>query len=158
MYRKNDPPIGGSTSQSEAASLCNVSTRLVQRAVLERAEHLAKRKGLYEAKHPETRHGGDRRSNQVPESGTRKGTVPSFVTSAQKLTGAPSASTIYEETKIANQLSPVMQWHGSHRRRMVHPAAPAARPCSRSKSSPSPDCRSLLRLPMAVCRTACMPT
>jgi ParB family chromosome partitioning protein len=66
---------------------------------LERSEHLARRKEIYEALHPEAKHGGAR--DQDPESGS----CPSFVDDTSSKTNR-SRSTIAEEVKIAESIVP----------------------------------------------------
>ncbi len=69
---------------------------------LERGEQLARRKGLYEAKHPEAKHGGDRKSekakNQDADSAPRSFTQDTASKTSQ------SARTISEDVQIATDI------------------------------------------------------
>jgi hypothetical protein len=72
--------------------------------VLERSEHLKRRKEIYEAIHPETRHGGTGRGrpkNRVADSATLS--ASSFVDDTAKKTGR-GARTVREEVQIAESL------------------------------------------------------
>jgi len=70
--------------------------------VLERGEQLARRKGLYEAKHPQVKHGGDRKSkkaeNQDADSAPRSFKDDTAAKTKQ------SARTIAEDVQIANNI------------------------------------------------------
>lgn len=74
--------------------------------VLEQGEHLARRKAIHEALHPETKNGakGGWHNNktdklEIPESG-----ISSFVASVEELTGK-SKTALYEEIQIANDIA-----------------------------------------------------
>src|SRR5262245_40887993 len=69
--------------------------------VLERSDHLARRKEIYETKHPETRHGGDRRS----QSSRNDSDLKSFVQDTAEKTKV-SESTIQQEVQISRKLQP----------------------------------------------------
>lgn len=75
-------------------------------SVLERAEHLERRKDIYEEMYPQTKHGGDRKSegikNQVTESVTCS---ESFVDNTAKITNQ-SPSKIREEIAISKNITP----------------------------------------------------
>jgi ParB-like chromosome segregation protein Spo0J len=74
--------------------------------VLERGEHLARRKEIYEALHPETKQGGapgkpgGGKVAKTPDSGVL---VPSFVEETARKTGK-GKSTVFEEIQIATRL------------------------------------------------------
>jgi hypothetical protein len=63
----------------------------------ERKLHIGRRKELYEAKHPATRHGGDRRSSSQPEN---LKTTPAFVANTAVKTGR-GRSTIARDVRHA---------------------------------------------------------
>lgn len=66
---------------------------------LERGEHLARRKEIYEALHPETKHGGDRKSSE--SKGQDVHLIPAFSEDAALKTGQ-SARTIRRAVKVAD--------------------------------------------------------
>lgn len=65
---------------------------------LERGEHLARRKEIYEALHPQTKHGGDRKSSE--SKGQDVHLIPAFSEDAALKTGQ-SARTIRRAVKVA---------------------------------------------------------
>ena len=69
--------------------------------MLERGEHLARRKEIYEALHPEARHGsvGNGRSRD-PESGS----LPAFIDDASAKTNR-SRTVVAEDVRIANNIA-----------------------------------------------------
>jgi len=67
---------------------------------MERARALARRKEIYEIKHPETRHGGDRKSDQAGKMPTR-----SFAADTATKTGKDQA-TIRRSVRIGERLTP----------------------------------------------------
>ncbi|MGC4091372.1 MAG: hypothetical protein QM756_26540 [Polyangiaceae bacterium] len=74
-------------------------------AIAERAEHLARRKELYEALHPETKHGGDH-GNQHAGGKVRNPQLGSaFVDDTAAKTGR-SSRVIHEEVQVAKSLTP----------------------------------------------------
>ena len=94
---------------SIAATVTDADARMVEidenlcrneLTALERAEHLAERKRLYEALHPETKHGGDRRS--IQRSSRQVG--DSFSTDTSARTGQ-SERLVQRSVAIANKLS-----------------------------------------------------
>lgn len=88
------------------AELAEIDENLVRRdlSVLERAEHLARRKELYEAIHPETKHGGDRKS-ETAKIKIRNPDLDSdsFVDDAAKKTGR-GRTAIAEEIQIGKAI------------------------------------------------------
>lgn len=70
--------------------------------VLERAEHLARRKAIYEAQYPETKRGGDR-GNQHTGGKERQTEIISFSQDAAAKTGVTDR-TIRQEVAIAERL------------------------------------------------------
>lgn len=76
-------------------------------SVIDRGENLVRRKKIYEALYPQTKRGGDRRSedakNQTPDSG-----VWSFNEDTHLKTGM-SKSLIYENVQIANDIAPAVK-------------------------------------------------
>lgn len=67
---------------------------------MERARALARRKEIYEIKHPETRHGGDRKSDQAEKISTR-----SFATDAAAKTGKTERA-VRNSVRIGERLTP----------------------------------------------------
>jgi len=67
---------------------------------LERAEHLSARKGWYEAKHPETRRGGDRRSEAARSNGND---FVSFGADTSQKTGR-SERAVQQDVQIAQSI------------------------------------------------------
>ena len=86
--------------------------------VLERAEHLKRRKEIYEAKYPETKHGGDRRSEEAKSRRNDFVLIPSFAEdTAAKLGVSPRTyEARYPEARattgreLANK-----RWHASEK-------------------------------------------
>jgi len=74
---------------------------------VERGEWLARRKALYEERHPEARHGGDRRSDKIKLYEIELDT-PSFVQDAAAKTGR-SAPAVYQELQIATKATPALK-------------------------------------------------
>jgi len=105
LGRRTIPCIILSVSQQEA-QLREIDENLARNdlTVLQRGEHLLRRKELYEALHPETRQGGDR-GNQY--SGGRKcqKDMLSFCQTAATLTGQ-SSKTAQRLVRIAKLLTP----------------------------------------------------
>lgn len=66
----------------------------------DRADYIARRKGIYEALHPETKHGGDRKGDQVANSATR-----SFADDTAAKTGA-SARTVRQDAERGEKIAP----------------------------------------------------
>lgn len=95
------------------AQLAEIDENLARNELtaLERSEQLARRKALYEAKHPETKHGalgggrsgkGTRTKTELAESAT---SVTSFSEDTSAKTGL-SARTVRQDVQIANDLAP----------------------------------------------------
>lgn len=113
-YRK----LGRSVIPARVVTLSEIDAQLAEidenlarneLTALERSEQLAKRKALYEAKHPETKHGakigktsGKGRPIEAAESAT---SVPSFSVDTAAKTGL-SARTVRQDVQIANDLAP----------------------------------------------------
>jgi N6-adenosine-specific RNA methylase IME4 len=70
---------------------------------LERAEQLAERKAIYEALHPETRHGGDRRSERAQSKRQDGDLIQPFSESAAAQTGT-SRRTVERAVRIAESI------------------------------------------------------
>jgi hypothetical protein len=68
---------------------------------LERVQAIARRKSIYETLHPQTTHGGDRRSSSHPEN-----LKPTFAEATAAQTGA-GVSTVLREAAIGANLDPV---------------------------------------------------
>ena len=96
-----DIPANIVTLDALHAELAEIDENLQRQelTVLERAEQLARRKNIYEEVHPQTKHGGDRKSdeakNQVAESATW-----SFRFS--KDTAAKTAKVMKQKIKLRN--------------------------------------------------------
>lgn len=71
--------------------------------VLERSEHLARRKDLYEVKHPETKVGGDRRSEDARSKGNDFHLIQSFAADAAAKTSV-TPRTIRQEVQSAQDI------------------------------------------------------
>lgn len=90
------------------AELAEIEENLIRAelSVLERSEHLARRKAIYEELHPETAHGGTgrgRERDRVADSATLK--TPSFAQDTAAKTGT-SARVIHENVQIAQAIAP----------------------------------------------------
>jgi N6-adenosine-specific RNA methylase IME4 len=85
-----------------ATELAEIDENLIRNEldVLERGEHLLRRKEIHEALHPETKHGGDR--TQVADSATCS---PRFSQDAATKTGVSERS-VQTDVQIARDLSP----------------------------------------------------
>jgi N6-adenosine-specific RNA methylase IME4 len=70
---------------------------------LERAEHLKRRKDLYETLYPETKHGGDRKSSEAKSSGQDGHLKERFTKDTAAATGT-SERTIRREVQIAERI------------------------------------------------------
>lgn len=74
--------------------------------VLERADHLMRRKGIYEKLHPDTRAGGDRKSETFKSKDNNYPLkTPSFVEDTAKKAKL-SESTVKQEVQIARNIAP----------------------------------------------------
>jgi hypothetical protein len=102
---KHIPAIILSVSPTEAA-LREIDENLARNdlTLLERAEHLHRRKELYEILHPERRHGGNR-GNQHTGGKSCQDTNLKFCQTAAVLTGK-SATTVHRLVRIAKLLTP----------------------------------------------------
>jgi ParB family chromosome partitioning protein len=72
--------------------------------VLERSDHFARRKEIYEALYPETKNGGDRRSEAIRIQNLDSEKPPTFIEATATTTGR-SRSAIAEEVQISTALS-----------------------------------------------------
>jgi ParB family chromosome partitioning protein len=74
--------------------------------IMERSEQLARRKEIYEAIHPETKMGGDRRSQVFNKVSKRNDfALDSFAMDAAAKTNV-SPRTVQQEVQIANRIEP----------------------------------------------------
>ncbi len=106
--------LGQATIEATVISLDDLDAQLVEidenlarneLTVLERGEMLAARKALYEAKHPETKHGGSRRNQPSKLQKMELGqAVPSFVEATAAIV-RQSPATIYDHIRIADGLA-----------------------------------------------------
>lgn len=87
--------------------LAEIDENLVRNelTVLERSEHLARRKEIYEAVHPRTRHGGAAGKAGGGKVVAKDPEAGSFVEQTSAATGR-SRSTIAQEVQIAHRISP----------------------------------------------------
>jgi DNA modification methylase len=88
------------------AELAEIEENLIRNelTVLERGEQLARRKEIYEAKHPETKQGGDRR-REAAKSGRNDFGLKSFAADAASRIGT-SPRTVHQEIQVAKQIAP----------------------------------------------------
>ena len=107
-----DIPANIVTLDALRAELAEIDENLQRQelTVLERAEQLARRKNIYEEVYPQTKRGGDRKSdeakNQTPESGISS--LPSFVDDVVSKTGTKKSS-IFENIQIARDIAPAVK-------------------------------------------------
>jgi ParB-like chromosome segregation protein Spo0J len=89
---------------ADAAQLDEIDENLVRAELspAERALHVGKRKDLYEKLHPETKHGGDRKSAEA-KSRSQNENLKAFVADAAKKTGK-GRSTVAREVTRANKV------------------------------------------------------
>jgi len=73
-------------------------------SVLERSEQLARRKKTYEALHPRTKNGGDRKSGEAKSERNDFALIPAFAEATAKAVGS-SKRTVEQEVQIASRLS-----------------------------------------------------
>jgi DNA modification methylase len=87
------------------AELAEIDENLIRTEldVLERSGHLARRKEIYEALFPETKHGGDRRSEEA-RSKRNNFDLKSFAEDTSEKTGV-SSRTVEQEVQIASGLA-----------------------------------------------------
>jgi len=95
---------GGKAKNAESASFVSDTARKNGTPAADRAKHLARRKELYEAIHPETKQGGVRTAKQNPESGSC-----SFVDDTARKTGK-ARSTVAQDVQIGTNLAPDQRW------------------------------------------------
>jgi ParB family chromosome partitioning protein len=105
LGRRTIPAIVLAVSRDEA-QLREIDENLARKdlSLLERAEHLRCRKGIYERLHPETRKGGDR-GNQHSGGKKSQNDNLAFSHSAATFTGQ-SSRTVQRLVRIANILTP----------------------------------------------------
>jgi len=75
---------------------------------IDRGDHLKRRKEIYELLHPETKAGGDRKSEEVISKGNNYPLIPTFIKDTASKIGQ-SESTIKQEIQISNNLSSEMK-------------------------------------------------
>ena len=88
------------------AELAEIDENIIRRdlGTVERGEKLLRRKEIYEALHPQTKHGGDRKSEKIKSQKLRLDPVKSFVEdTAQKLDTSPRS--IELQLQIAKNLT-----------------------------------------------------
>lgn len=85
------------------AELAEIDENLMRNDLteMERALQIAKRKRIYEDLYPDTKHGGDRKSDQVANLGNL---IPRFTTTTAEITGE-SERTIYRQVKRGEELA-----------------------------------------------------
>ena len=105
LGRRTIPAVALALGRDEAL-LCEIDENLARNdlSLLERAEHLCRRKELYEKLHPETRKGGDR-GNQYSGRKRSQNDNLAFSRSAATFTGQ-SSRTVQRFVRIANLLTP----------------------------------------------------
>ena len=88
----------------EDAEMAEIDENLIRNELnaQERIELLARRKAIYEERHPETKHGGDRKSDEIKRQNPP---LDSFVADTAAKTGI-SERTIREEIQIAKSITP----------------------------------------------------
>ena len=89
------------------AELAEIDENVVRTGLsdLELSELLARRKRIYETLHPETRHGGDRKSETIKSSICRDDPVKSFAEDTAEKMGV-SPRTVERHVQIAENLTP----------------------------------------------------
>ena len=89
------------------AELAEIDENVVRTGLsdLELSELLARRKKIYETLHPETRHGGDRKSEEIKSSICRDDSAKSFAEDTAEKMGV-SPRTVERSVQIAENLTP----------------------------------------------------
>lgn len=90
------------------AELAEIDENLIRNNLnaLQEGLQLARRKAIYEQLHPETRHGGDRKSEEAKSSGNNFHLIPSFAEDTAAKTGKTDR-TIRNKTRIGEALADV---------------------------------------------------
>jgi ParB family chromosome partitioning protein len=90
------------------AQIATIDENLIRRelTVAERSELLAERKRLYEEKHPETKHGGDRKNDEIKTRNPRFDPAPSSFTADVAAKTGRGRRTVEEEVRIGERLAP----------------------------------------------------
>ena len=89
------------------AELAEIDENVVRTGLseLELGELLARRKKIYEALHPETKHGGDRKSEEIKSTNCRDDSAKSFAEDTAEKMGV-SPRTVERSVQIAENLTP----------------------------------------------------
>lgn len=95
------------TEDARLLELAEIDENLIREnlSVLERSDHLARRKEIYEELHPETKAGGDRRSMSAKSKGNDFHLIPSFSDDTASKIGV-TPRTIRQEVQISKRIDP----------------------------------------------------